>query len=196
MEIEPLEFGGFYHFYNKGNNNENIFMEDKNYAFFLNKVAKYLIPIADIYAYCLLKNHFHILLKIKDKEEFVSGSTSKIHLPFSNLFNSYAKSINNYYNRSGSLFQEHLKRNKVENEEYLKQLILYIHLNPVKHGFVDDFRKYKHSSYAAFLSDKPTNLKREYILDLFGGRDNFEFCHHEKQIRYEGLIGEIDEMDS
>ena len=196
MEKEPLEPDCFYHIYNRGNNEENIFLEEKNYNFFLQKMVKYLIPIADIYSYCLLKNHFHILLKIKPKEDLPEEYKERVHLPFSNLFNSYTKSINKYYNRTGSLFQEHLKRNKVEDEEYLKQLVLYIHLNPVKHNFTDDFKKYQHSSYGGYLSGKPTNLKRDYILELFGGRENFEFCHHEKQLKYEGLIGEIDKMDN
>lgn len=195
MEKEPLEPDCFYHIYNRGNNEENIFLEEKNYSFFLQKMIKYLVPVADIYSYCLLKNHFHILLKIKFKEDLPEKYKESVHLPFSNLFNSYAKSINKHYDRSGSLFQEHLKRNKVKNEGYLKQLVLYIHLNPVKHKFIGDFKQYPHSSFRSYISDKTTNLKREYVLELFGGIENFEFCHHEKQLKYEGLIDEIDIMD-
>ena len=195
MEKEPFEPDCFYHIYNKGNNEENIFIEEKNYNFFLQKIIKYLVPIADIYSYCLLKNHFHILLKIKPKEDLPEEYKETVHLPFSNLFNSYAKSINKHYNRTGSLFQEHLKRNKVENEDYLKQLLLYIHLNPVKHNFIDNFKEYPHSSYLAYESDKPTHLKRDWILELFGGKENFEFCHDEKQLKYEGVLDEIDKMD-
>ena len=195
MNIDPLEPNRFYHIYNRGNNDENIFIEEKNYSFFLQKMIKYLVPMADIYSYCLLKNHFHILLKIKSKEHLPEKYKVNVHLPISNLFNSYTKSINKSYNRTGSLFQEHLKRNCVKDEQYIKELVLYIHLNPVKHNFTDNFKTYQNSSYRAYLSDKPSNLSREYILELFGGKENFEFCHHEKQLKYYGLLDEIDKMD-
>ncbi len=195
MNIDPLEPNRFYHIYNRGNNDENIFIEEKNYSFFLQKMIKYLVPMADIYSYCLLKNHFHILLKIKSKEHLPEKYKVNVHLPISNLFNSYTKSINKSYNRTGSLFQEHLKRNCVKDEHYIKELVLYIHLNPVKHNFTDNFKTYQNSSYRAYLSDKPSNLSREYILELFGGKENFEFCHHEKQLKYYGLLDEIDKMD-
>jgi putative transposase len=158
-------------------------------------MKKYLLPIADVYAYCLLKNHFHIVLKIKEEEELPEKFKGKVHLPFSNLFNSYAKSINTSYNRTGSLFQEHLQKNRIENEEYLKQLIVYVHLNPVKHKFTKSFETYLHSSYRSFLSNKETSIDRDFILELFGGLENFKFYHDERRLIYEGLIDVIDKMD-
>ncbi len=195
MKNDIFEAGVIYHFYNRGNNQENIFLEDKNYFYFLQLLKKYLLPICDIYAYCLLKNHFHIALKIKEKQELPEKYQEKIHLPFSNLFNSYSKSINKAYDRKGSLFQEHPQRNRVENEEYLRQLIVYIHLNPLKHKFTEDFKDYKHSSFKAYLLDKETNLEKEYILELFGGIENFIFYHNQNKIRYDGLVEDIDNFD-
>jgi putative transposase len=195
MEQDVLESGQYYHIYNRGNNKENIFIEDKNYLYFLKKMKKYLLPIADVYGYCLLKNHFHIVLKIKDKEELPEKLKEKIHLPFSNLFNSYAKSINTAYNRTGSLFQEHLQRNRIENEEYLKQLIVYVHLNPVKHKFTKSFETYLHSSYRSLISDKETSLDRNFVLLLFGGLENFKFYHDERRLVYDGIIDIVAKMD-
>lgn len=195
MEKDIFEAGQYYHVYNRGNNNENIFLEEKNYSYFLEKVKKYILPIADIYAYCLLKNHFHIVLRIKDRIDLPEKFKEKIHLPFSNLFNSYSKSINKMYGRSGSLFQEHLQRNRIENEEYLKQLIIYVHLNPVKHKFTESFEKYFHSSYHAYLSVKSTSIDRKFILGLFNDLENFKFCHNERSIIYDGLINEINLQD-
>lgn len=195
MEKEVFEAGQYYHVYNRGNNHENIFLEDKNYNYFLEKVKKYIVPIADVYAYCLLRNHFHIVLRIKDKDKLPEKFKEKIHLPFSNLFNSYSKSINKMYGRSGSPFQEHLQRNRIENEEYLKQLIVYVHLNPVKHKFSNDFDSYLHSSYRSYLSDKLSNIDREFVLELFDGLENFKFYHDERRIVYEGVVNEIDKMD-
>ena len=193
MKSETFEAGCYYHIYNRGNNCENIFIEEKNYSYFLQLLRKYILPVADIYCYCLLKNHFHIVLKIKD--DLPENFESKIYLPFSNLFNSYTKSINKSYQRNGSLFQEHLKRIKISDENYLKQLIIYVHLNPIKHNFSGNFQRYKNSSFLAYLSNSKTDLERNFILELFGGKDNFIFSHVERQIKYEGVIGEIDKMD-
>ncbi|PAM92053.1 hypothetical protein B4N84_24880 [Flavobacterium sp. IR1] len=190
-----FEAGRYYHIYNRGNNKENIFIEEKNYFYFLEKVKKYIFPIADIYAYVLLKNHFHIVLRIRDREDLPEKFKNKIHLPFSNLFNSYSKSINKAYDRTGSLFQEHLQRNRIEDENYLKQVIVYIHLNPIKHKFAKCFETYLHSSYRSYLSVKPTSIDREFILNLFGDLENFKFCHDEKKLIYEGVINDIDLID-
>ena len=61
----PLEPGKYYHIYNRGNNRENIFKEDRNYAYFLKLYTFRVGPIADTYAYCLLRNHFHLLARVQ-----------------------------------------------------------------------------------------------------------------------------------
>ncbi|MBN1976347.1 MAG: hypothetical protein JW918_03000, partial [Anaerolineae bacterium] len=65
-DFVPLEHGQYYHIYNRGNNGENIFIEERNYSYFLGLYAKYIEPIADTFAYVLLRNHFHLLVRIKD----------------------------------------------------------------------------------------------------------------------------------
>ena len=193
-----LEPGVFYHIYNRGNNKGNIFIEEKNYAYFLYLVSKHLTPACELYCYCLLKNHFHLLLRIKDFEELPAkliSEKNRLHQPFANLFNAYSKGINKVYKRSGSLFQKNFDRKRVTNESYLRSLILYIHLNPVKHGFIDDYTNYKHSSFQTIMSDEPTDLKREEVIQFFEDKENFLFCHNLKKIKYDGIIGEIDEMD-
>ncbi len=62
--VEKLEPCFFYHIYNRGNNKENIFIEEKNYCHFLNLCKKHLDGVAEVYAYNLLKNHFRLLVKI------------------------------------------------------------------------------------------------------------------------------------
>ncbi len=69
--LSPLQPGVYYHIYNRGNNGENLFKEERNYTYFLTLYEKYITPIAFTYAYCLLINHFHILVRIKDEVEFV-----------------------------------------------------------------------------------------------------------------------------
>jgi putative transposase len=63
--------GEYYHIYNRGNNRENIFFSKENYRYFLSKYDKYLSPYLDTYAYCLLPNHFHLLVRVKSEKEFV-----------------------------------------------------------------------------------------------------------------------------
>ena len=90
------------------------------------------------------------------------------------------------YGRTGSLFQEHLKRKRVENESYLIKLIAYIHLNPVKHQFTSDYKKYKYSSFQSYVSRKKTNLDRDFIF-LYINLEDFEYWHDEKIIESEEL---------
>ena len=191
MKKDFFEPGVVYHVFNRGNNREDIFKEDKNYLYFLSLVEKYLLPIAEIYAYCLLKNHFHLVLRIKDIDSLEGKYKEKPYLPFSNLFNSYTKAFNKAYNRSGSLFQEHLKRKRIEKEEYLTQLIAYVHLNQVKHGSSDDFRNYRYSSYMAYTKGKSTNVSCDYVMSLFGNRENFEYWHNLNRLNIQDRIDDI-----
>ncbi|WP_424493094.1 transposase [Salinimicrobium sp. GXAS 041] len=186
MKQDVLEPGVTYHIFNRGNNKEDIFKEEENYFYFLKLIRTHLLPVCDIYAYCLLKNHFHLLLKIKEREELFSAYHRKIHLPFSNFFNAYTKGINKKYNRTGSLFQENFKRKRVNDEKYLIQLIAYIHLNPVKHGFIEDHNDYKFSSFQAYTGTKPTNIKTGYVLSLINA-ESFQHWHNERRLNTEYL---------
>ena len=186
----PLEYGQYYHIYNRGNNRENIFIEERNYRHFLKLYAKYIGPIADTYAYCLLRNHFHFLVRIRTVEEQektlrVSETlrvleTFKPKSPsqqFGNLFNAYAKAINKAYQRTGSLFQHPFGRVPVTSDAYFVHLVAYIHQNSQKHGFVDDFRVWPYSSYHAIISTKPTRLERDDVLAWFNGPAEFQSSH-------------------
>ncbi len=184
MKQDFIEPGAIYHIYNRGNNKENIFFEEKNYDYFLQLFSKYILPIADVYSFCLLKNHFHFLLRIKDYEELEKNKKTNPSQQFSNLFNSYTKSINKMYGRSGSLFQEHLKRKRVDNEKYLIQLIGYIHLNPIKHKLTSDFKNFRFSSYRAYTSSKETKIDREFVFNLIDKKE-FEYWHDEERVALE-----------
>jgi REP element-mobilizing transposase RayT len=181
---QTFEHSYFYHVYNRGNNTEDIFVEERNYALFFELMKKYLLQVADIYAYCLMKNHFHLLLKIKDPNEIADVKMrQKPHLAFSYMFNSYAKKYNKTYNHKGSLFQEHLKKEKIIDNDYLRQAISYVHINPVKHGFSDSLG-YSYSSYNSIISKNRTLLKRQEVLDFFGDIDNFTIFHNLQKNKY------------
>jgi len=177
MKNEPLIENTYYHIYNCGNNRENLFIEEENYSYFLKLIKKYLLEVSEILSYCLLKNHFHLLIKTKPNIE-----SKKISQQFSNLFNAYAKAINKKHSRIGSLFKDRFSRIKIKNEDYLKSLIVYIHTNPVHHNIIDDFKKYKQSSYSSLISKKATLLNRDFVINLFENVNNFEFVHNKKQL--------------
>jgi len=93
-DLVPLEYGQYYHVYNRGNSGENIFVEERNYPYFLDLHVKYIEPIADTFAYALLRNHFHLLVRIKDLAGcgwVHPGNLPGLHptQQFSNFFNSY-----------------------------------------------------------------------------------------------------------
>lgn len=185
----PLQPNQYYHIYNHANGSENIFVNEGNYYFFLRRYAKFINPIADTFAYCLMPNHFHIAIKIKPLAELeaISKNTkyddaSKyISKQFSNLFSSYTQALNKQQSRRGSLFIPNFSRKLVEDEHYFKNLIHYIHFNPVHHGFVDDLRDWNHSSFESFFSKKSSRLNREIVLYWFENKNEF-FNFHQKEI--------------
>ncbi|NOZ27641.1 MAG: hypothetical protein GXP39_06255 [Chloroflexi bacterium] len=199
-----LQMGTYYHIFNRGINGENIFREKRNYHFFMQRYAKYVEPVAYTFAYCLLKNHFHFLVRIKTEEEqrrdfetLKVSETFRVLDPsqqFSNLFNAYAKAFNKTYDRTGSLFEHPFGRIEVDTDAYFLQLIAYIHQNPQKHGFVDDFRDWPFSSYHTLLSTRQTRLLREEVLDWFGGRKEFE-VYHRTAVDVRQIVAYLPEAD-
>jgi len=192
----PLQHGKYYHIYNRGNNRENIFHEERNYTYFLKLYAHHIEPIADTFAYCLMKNHFHFLVRIKDPNPNPKGlahpnpkglqdpsgfrGAREPSQSFSNLFNAYSKAINKAYQRTGSLFEHPFGRIEVTSESYFMRLITYIHQNPQKHRFVEDFREWRYSSYHALLSTESTRLKRSEVIHWFNDVENFAAMHQDK----------------
>jgi len=189
----PLIPDEYYHIYNRGNNGENLFLEKKNYTYFLTLYNKYISSVADTFAYALLKNHFHFLVRLKDIQtsDFIKTSevskTSEVldvsevskyySQAFSNFFNAYAKAFNKQYNRTGSLFQTRFGRKRIQSHSHLIYLVQYIHMNPQRHGFVHDFRDYPYTSYQLFQNNKKTVLLRDEVLEWFDGRRGFELFH-------------------
>jgi putative transposase len=190
-ELRKLVPGHYYHLYNRGNNKENIFPEPENYRYFLQLWREHVHPIAETVAYALLKNHFHALVFIHPLSDLLrlpsmvvkandpDDISHKLSRRFSDFFNAYAKAINKRYNRTGSLFQERFRRKLIMEEDYLTDVILYIHTNALKHGFVSAAGTYPHTSYLSYLSALPTQLPRQKVLGRFGGREAFMAAHQQ-----------------
>jgi len=182
IRIEPDKF---YHIWNRGNNRENLFYTPANYEYFLRMYADYLEPVAETYAFCLLPNHFHLLVRTKSIAIGVSpvGETPKknksnpVSLAFQRLFTAYSQAINIQQHRTGSLFQKPFKRLEVRSARQLANLVHYIHTNPQKHDIIDDFRQYPWSSYERIMRDKPSKLKKDEVVQWFRNKENYLNYH-------------------
>lgn len=145
MPRRKLEFraGCYYHLYNRGHNRSNIFFDRQNYLYFLRQLHRYLVQQdVDIVAYCLMPNHYHLLVYLQTDD--LSNRMQACML-------SYTKAINQRYQRCGSLFQGRFQAIWVNTDQYLLHLTRYIHLNPVKAGFVTRPEDWEFSSYQDYL---------------------------------------------
>lgn len=185
---EVLEPGKIYHIYNKAISRDKLFIIEKDYFYFLKKLNRYILPVAHIVAYCLIPNHFHLLVIIKDEEnipvklEKDKENKAQIVLKsFRNFFNSYTRSFNVIHDRKGRLFLYPYQRILVDDENYFICLMNYIHRNPVHHGLVKNYVDWKFSSYNAYLSKRPTHINREEGLSYFSSLDEFVLFHEENK---------------
>lgn len=188
-----FEPGCFYHVYNRSVDKKPMFKNWGNYEFFLRKYDQYLSPVVDTYAYCLLGNHFHLLVRVQDLTTFekLSNLTNPakpqtthdvVSHQFQKFFQSYAMAFNKQHERIGTLFQTPFKRALVDNAGYFTNLVYYIHANPKLHGLITDFRDWKWSSYNRVLNETVTRLKKNEVLKWFDNRENYVRYHAENQV--------------
>lgn len=154
-----LQFATYYHIYNHANGDDNLFREKDNYRFFIEKYHHHIDSIAETFAWRLMPNHFHLLIKIKTENHLIEtfpkfktleklNEQSKfIGKRFSNLFSCYTQAFNKKYNRRGSLFIKNFKRKVICDRQQFIHTFIYIHNNPVKHGFTKDLSEWEWSSY-------------------------------------------------
>ena len=203
----PLEPGQYYHLFNRGVNRTDIFPEERNFGYFMQLYTKHLAPLVDTFAYCLMRNHFHFLVRIRTNPRglhdpaglhsdardlrgladpvglaenpvgLVTVDRRMVVQAVSNWLNAYAKAINKAYGRTGPLFEHRLGRRAITSDRYFATLVHYIHCNPQKHGFEKDYRNWLYSSYRALLSDSFTLIKRDEVLGWFGGREALREFH-------------------
>ncbi|MET3731362.1 hypothetical protein [Moheibacter stercoris] len=183
---DTIEFDVYYHIFNRGINGQVIFKQKSNYSYFLNKLEYYLFPIAELYAYCLIPNHFHLLVRMKSETEIAKLQNSTSNIPisflqkqFSNFFNSYAQSFNKQENRTGKLFDLPYRRKRISTQQQLISTVIYIHRNPLKHKLIADFTNYPFSSYKKICSQNPKFVKGKEVISWFDDIENFIFTHNQ-----------------
>jgi len=163
---EPILYGSTYHIYNRGVNKTPIFFSPRNYQYFLFKMGHYLDKKASIYAYCLMPNHFHLLVKVECENFTLSGLQ-----PF---LGAYTKAVNNEQDRIGPLFQGRFQANLIGNDEQLLECVRYIHLNPVEAGLARSPSDWEFSSYRSyFTTTDSTFVNTGYVMQFFENLSEF-----------------------
>lgn len=169
-----FEKGYLYHIYNRGINRGRIFYTRANYEFFMQKIDYHILPYGDVIGWCLMPNHFHLMIYVNRESIF----SVTINQSIGKMLCSYARAVNIQENRTGSLFQQHTKavclngNNKLKpswykalgatkiiswNEKlnYPRICLNYIHLNPVSAGLVFEQKDWKWSSYHEIYTEHP-----------------------------------------
>jgi len=153
--------GGIYHVIQRAPGKDVLFLEDKDYLYFLHLLKETKIKFSlDIFCFCLMLNHLHLLLKI---------NKANLSEAMKSLFTRYALYFNSKYQRKGHVFYGNYRASLCLDENYLISASVYIHLNPSKAGLVKSPLDYRWSSLKAYLQlPRNTFLDYKYILSILG----------------------------
>ena len=176
---------GIYHLILRGINRQTIFEDDEDAIRFLEILGKYQEEEKyQLYAYCLMGNHVHLLLK----------EVEELGISMKRIGSSFVYWYNRKYDRSGHLFQGRYQSENVEDDRYFLTVLRYIHQNPIKAGIAEDISEYRWSSYQEYIG-KPKLIEKNFVLkffdnDLKEAMKDFKSFH---KIEEEHLCLEIDE---
>jgi len=150
-----FSFDNFYHVFNRGNNRQLIFPLQRNYTFFLSKLKDILSEHCHIVAYCLMPNHFHLMLYLDETSTGLEIKSKPqlqvLEQKLGTLQSSYTRAINNQENKTGSLFQTKIKVIEL-SVDHASTCFHYIHQNPLKAKLVNDFNEWPYSSYLEYFN--------------------------------------------
>jgi putative transposase len=164
-----LSVNEFYHIYNRGNNQQTIFFNHGNYLYFIKKLREQILPVAKIISYCLMPNHFHLIImateeSVKERPSFGGKPMQELPYRLGILQSSYAQAINKQRGTSGSLFQQKTKA-KILSEiidnrltSYLNNCFFYVHHNPLAAKLVTNLNEWVYSSYPGYIGLRKDDL--------------------------------------
>ena len=167
-DLLTWQSGMYYHIYNRGVNKSILFREPDNYRFVTEKIQKYRKQYnVSVVAYCLMPNHYHLLLRQDGQEP--AGKVPQ------SIFNSYSKAYNLKYSHSGTLFEGRFRAKPIQNSSHLLHLCRYIHGNPVKDGLVASPADWQWSNYLEWIGERDGELvDREFVKDQFGNAQEYK----------------------
>jgi putative transposase len=191
-DLLSWQAGMYYHIYNRGVSRSTLFREPTNFLFVIEKLQKYRLEHAvSVIAYCLMPNHYHLLLR-QDGEE----SAGKVP---QSVFNSYSKAYNLKYSHSGTLFEGRFRAKPVQTTTHLLHLCRYIHGNPVKDGLAADPADWPWSNYLEWIGERKGRLvDPEFIHIQFGTATNYRkslFQYLQSRKLPEDVIRFLDELE-
>jgi hypothetical protein len=158
--------GAIFHIYNRGVARQRVFYSVDECGLFLSLMREKLHPIADVLSYCLIPNHYHLTLRLKQ------GNLSD---GMQRFMTSFVKRVNSAHGRCGPLFQGRFESIPVTSDEQLLHLTVYHHLNPLAAELVERARDWQFSSYPDYLGQRAGSLVCvEPVLSLIGGRAAYE----------------------
>ena len=151
-----FESGNVYHVYNRGNKQQIIFFSRENYLYFLNKIKKQLTPYADVLCWCLMHNHFHFMIHVKNhsSHDLKSSDELQINRSIGTILRSYTRAIQKQEHFTGSLFQQKTKAKNIFSsggENHLQLCFHYIHQNPMKANLVNKMEDWEFSSFQDYV---------------------------------------------
>lgn len=164
--------GNFYHIYNQGNRRQQLFFKEEHYLRFIEMVKKYVVPNAEVMAYCLMPNHFHFLVQATDQSVTVRKQgnimTTELSNGFRMLQSAYAQTINSEQKEFGSLFKQKAQAKEITDDlADLLNVFCYIHQNPTKAGLVSSLSDWKYSSFLSFIgNEKDSFVDIDNVLKL------------------------------
>lgn len=203
----PFEFQNHYHILFRSIDGIPLFKTEKEHLFFLEKWKRFTDPVFETWAYSLLDNHAHFIIKVKQQEEAIQTlsaltedaktkaireflekkDASLIGSIIERQINSFMVSFTNTYNniieRKGGLFQQPFRRSLIASDAHIQQAIVYAHANAQKHKLVKDFKMHRFNSYQAVLDRNETFINVATVINFFGGIGKFISIHSE-QVAY------------
>jgi putative transposase len=146
-----IEDNAIYHIISRGHNKAKLFEAPKDFGLFKSLVREYSRRFGcEIFHYCLMPNHIHLLLR--------AGSAGDFPKFMQGLFQSYSFYVRRNYDRVGYIFQGRYKNMRIDNDIYLLDCGRYIERNPVRAAIVRDPSQYKWSSYNFYINGRPDDL--------------------------------------
>lgn len=205
----PFHPEAFYHIVCKSIDGIKLFQEHSNYFVFQERFKDFTGLCFDVWSYCLLSNHTHHIIQVKEKNDIIKSieqlpieerttSMQSFLIDTDNeiLFDamivrqmnrflvSYANNVNNRRKRKGGTFQKPFRRRMIENDSHLQQAIIYTNANAQKHQLIDDYKKFRYSSYSEILAGDQNFIEPQKVINFFGSIEKFIKVHQEQVDHY------------